>query len=200
MKRRSLAHPLSRKLPRAVARGLLAVKRSNPSFEPIATGVTGVCGSTHTLDRSSKAMVTIKFLEFLDAFDFASYSGPGESRAFINLDTGALHCISDAIEPEEELPEDLDSSDRYLALPHKNDLDLGRQLALSFTEQYLANEYDRVVGYFHKRGAYSRFKDLLEHRGVLETWYTYEKLATERALRQWCADHEIQLSFSDPAV
>ena len=39
MKLRSLAHPLSRKLPRAVARGLLAVKRSNPSFEPTATGV-----------------------------------------------------------------------------------------------------------------------------------------------------------------
>ena len=145
-------------------------------------------------------MVTVKFAEFLDAFEFASYSGPGEARAFINLDTGSLHCISDAIELEEELPADFESSDRYLALPHKNDLNLGRDLALEFAEQHLSNDYEKVVGYFHKRGAYSRFKDLLEHRGVLERWFNHEKLATEQALRQWCSEHAIQLSFSAPAV
>jgi hypothetical protein len=145
-------------------------------------------------------MVTVKFAEFLDAFEFASYSGPGEARAFINLDTGSVHCISDAIELEEELPEDFESSDRYLALPHKNDLNLGRTLALAFAEQYLSNDYEKVVGYFHNRGAYSRFKDLLEHRGVLEHWFNYEKLATEHALRQWCSEHKIQLTFAAPAV
>jgi hypothetical protein len=141
-------------------------------------------------------MVTVKFSELLDAFDFASYSGPVEARAFINLDTGALYCISDAIELD-EVPEDLDFSDRYLALPHKNTLDLGRKLALSFAEQYLPNEYDAVTGYFHKRGAYGRFKDLLERRGVIDVWYEFEKTATERALRQWCDEHEIRLSFSE---
>ena len=104
------------------------------------------------------------------------------------------------IELEEELPEDFESSDRYLALPHKNDLNLGRDLALSFAEQYLSKDYEKVVGYFHKRGAYSRFKDLLEHRGVLETWFNYEKVATEEALRQWCGEHGIQLSLSAPEV
>jgi hypothetical protein len=145
-------------------------------------------------------MVTVKFAEFLDAFEFASHSGPGETRAFINLDTASLHCISDAIELEEELPEDFESSDRYLALPHKNDLNLGRALAFSFAEQYLSKDYEKVVGYFHKRGAYSRFKDLLEYRGVLEDWFNYEKLATEQAVRLWCNEHEVQLSFSAPAV
>ena len=145
-------------------------------------------------------MATVKFSELLDAFDFASFGGPYESRAFVNLDTGALHCISDGVEFDEEVPEDLEASDRYLPIPHKNDLDLGRELAISFVEQHLPIEYDRVVGYFHKRGAYSRFKDLLEHRGVLEAWYGFEKEATERALKQWCEEHEIQLSFSQPAA
>ena len=145
-------------------------------------------------------MVTVKFSELLDALGFASFSGPFESRAFIDLETGSLHFISDGTELDEEIPEDIEDSNRYLAVPHKNDLDLGRRLAISFVEQFLPNEYDRVVGYFHKRGAYSRFKDLLEHRGVLEAWYKFETEATEQALKQWCQEHEIQLSFSQPAA
>ena len=143
-------------------------------------------------------MVSIKWSELLDAFEFASYGGPYESRAFVNLDTGSLHLISDAIELDVEAAEDIEASDRYLALPHKNHLDLGRELALSFIEQHLPGEFDRVAGYFHKRGAYSRFKDLLESCGVVETWYAFEKQATEQALRQWCDEHEIRL-VPDPA-
>jgi hypothetical protein len=138
-------------------------------------------------------MVAVKWSELIDAFEFASFGAPGESRAFVNLDTGSLHYSSDAIELEEEIPEDFETSDRYLALPHKNDLDLGRKLALSFTEQYLPREFDKVLSYFHKRGAYARFKDLLEDRGILENWYAFEKDATERALRQWCDENEIEL-------
>jgi hypothetical protein len=143
-------------------------------------------------------MVAVKWSEFIDAFEFASFGAPHESRAFVNLDTGSLHCISDVIDLEEETPEDLEVSDRYLALPHKNDLDLGSKLALSFTEQQLPREFGRVLGYFHKRGAYSRFKELLQDRGVLENWYAFEKDATERALKQWCDEHEIELVPEPP--
>jgi hypothetical protein len=121
-------------------------------------------------------------------------SGGGyESRAFVNRDTGSLHFISDTLDLNEEPPEDLESSDKYLALPHKIDLDLGRDLALSFIEQHLPKEFDRVVRYFRKRGAYGRFKELLDDRGVLEDWYAFEKEATERALRQWCEEHDIEI-------
>lgn len=144
-------------------------------------------------------MVTVKWSELIDAFEFASFGGPGESRAFVNIDTGSLQCISDAFEPDAETPDDFEPSDRYLALPHKTDLNLGRKLALSFAEQHLPGEFDAVVGYFSKRGAYSRFKDLLEHRGVLETWYAFEQHATERALRQWCHEHEIVLVLEPTA-
>lgn len=144
-------------------------------------------------------MVSVKWSELIEAFEFASFGGPYESRAFVNLDTGSLHCISDTIDLDEETPEDLETSDRYLALPHKNDLDLGRKLALSFTEQRLPREFDRVVGYFRKRGAYGRFKELLDDRGVLEDWYAFEKDATEQALRQWCDEHDIDI-VPEPAA
>lgn len=59
-------------------------------------------------------MVTVSFSELLDAFEFASFGGPYESRAYVNLDTGSLHCVSDGIELEEDMPEDIDISDRYV--------------------------------------------------------------------------------------
>jgi hypothetical protein len=44
------------------------------------------------------------------------------------------------MESEEDLPDDLETSDRYLAIPHKNDLDLGNNLALRFVEEQFAED------------------------------------------------------------
>src|SRR5689334_1662562 len=124
-------------------------------------------------------MVSVKWSELIEAFEFANFGGPFESQAFVDLDTGSFHCISDPLDLDEETPVGLETSDRYLALPHKNDLDLGRRLALSFTEERLPGDLDRVLSYFHKSSAYGRFKELLGDRAVLEEWYAFEKEATE---------------------
>lgn len=145
-------------------------------------------------------MVTVLLSELLDAFHFANSGAPYESSAYINLDTGFLHWTSATIELEEEPPEDMATSDCYLALPYKNDLDLGRELALSFVEQELPNDYDRAEGFFRSKGAYGRFKTLLESRGVIEKWYAFEAQATEARLREWCHEHGIQLSHAKPAT
>jgi hypothetical protein len=42
---------------------------------------------------------------------------------------------------------------------------------------------------FSKRGAYGRFKDLLDYRGQLDAWYEHERRAAERALREWAAEN-----------
>ena len=144
-------------------------------------------------------MVTVKLSELLDALEFASFNGPIENRAFIDRETGAFYFVSDEIEFDEEIPADIEDSDRYLAVPHKNDLDLGRRLAIAFVEQFLPNEYDTVVANFQKRGAYGRFKGLLDHHGVLDAWYKFETEATEQALKRWCKGHDIQVSFSQSA-
>ena len=143
-------------------------------------------------------MVAIKYADLLDAFDFVSFGAPFESSAFICANTGAIYCRSDTLELDEEVPEDLETSDRYIAIPHKNDLNLGRDLVLSFVDQTLPDDYNTVAGFFRSKGAYSRFKQLLESRGVLETWYTFEANAVEAALRQWCEENSIQLSPAQP--
>ena len=139
-------------------------------------------------------MVAIKYADLLDAFEFVSFGDPFESSAFICVDAGVIYCTSDTLELDEEVPEDLETSDRYIAIPHKNELNLGRDLALSFVDQALPNDYNTVAGFFRRKGAYSRFKQLLESRGVLNAWYLFETHAVEVALRQWCDENNVQLS------
>jgi hypothetical protein len=143
-------------------------------------------------------MVKVKYDDLSAAFDFVSFAAPFEHRAFVSLDTGAIYWISETSPlDEEDLPDDLEESDRYLAIPHKNDLDLGNNLALRFAEEELPNRYADVEGFFRRRGAYARFKDLLAAQECLEKWYAFEAEATERALRQWCEANEIQCAEDD---
>jgi hypothetical protein len=88
------------------------------------------------------------------------------------------------------LPDDLETSDRYIAIPHKNDLDLGNRLALRFVEEQLPDRYSDAEDCFRRRGAYARFKELLAAEGSLEKWYAFEAESTERALRHWCKANE----------
>ena len=132
-------------------------------------------------------MVTVKYSDLSMAYDFVSFSGPMEGRAYVSLDTGAIFWISETSPIEEdELPDDLETSDRYIAIPHKNELDLGKDLALRFVEQRLPDRFTDVQAFFRRRGAYARFKELLAAEDCLEYWYAFEAESTERALREWC--------------
>ena len=94
---------------------------------------------------------------------------------------------------EEELPDDLETSRVYVEVPHKHDLDLGRQLALRFVKEQLPAQYNRVADIFHRREAYRRFKELLAAEDCLEQWYAFETSATERALEEWCRENTVHL-------
>ena len=98
---------------------------------------------------------------------------------------------------DEEIPDDVETSDQYVEIPHKNDLDLGRRLVLRFVEERLPHRYDRVAEMFGHRGAYGRFKELLAADRCLEQWYAFEADATEQALKQWCRENDIHLVDRD---
>jgi len=137
--------------------------------------------------------VSVNAEELRTTFEFVSFGAPLEHSAYICVDTGKIYSysVSAGLE-EEDLPEDLETSDRYIAVPHKNDLGLGRRLALAFVAQELSDEYDTVAGFFRRRGAYGRFKALLHARGMLERWYEFENGAMEKALLAWCEANGIQ--------
>ena len=134
----------------------------------------------------------MKFSDLESAFEYVSAGGPGMNYAFIERDTGVIHWHSEYGDNEHELPEDI-ADDRYLQIPHKKDLDLGKPLALRFAELHLPEQYSQVREIFSRSGAYARFKDLLEHDGKLNAWYTFEEQEFHAALRNWCLENGIDV-------
>jgi hypothetical protein len=92
----------------------------------------------------------------------------------------------------EELPEDLED-ERYIEIPHKSELNLGKPLVFDFVLQFLPDDYDEVRDIFRRRGAYGQFKAMLVRRGALDRWHDFSAKAEEAALRAWCADNAIEL-------
>jgi hypothetical protein len=45
-----------------------------------------------------------------------------------------------------------------------------------------------------REGAYAQFKALLNSKGALDRWYTYEAESIEQALRAWCAENGLELN------
>jgi hypothetical protein len=70
-------------------------------------------------------MVAVKYEDLREAFDFVGSGAPMEHSAFISLETAAIYWISEMNPLDEEVPDDLETSNRYITVPHKNDLDLG---------------------------------------------------------------------------
>ena len=138
----------------------------------------------------------VPFGNIRDAYDFVSGSSTDEHQAFLCKQTGEILWHSDLLgdEDENELPEDIDDERKYLQIPNKRELGLGKSLVLDFAREHLPNDFNKVREIFSKRGAYARFKDLLEYRNALEKWYEFETKAEEVALREWCKDNSIEVS------
>lgn len=136
-------------------------------------------------------MVEVSFEELSLAYEFVGSAPPGENSAYLCRDTGRIYWTSGSGLLDEDTPDDLDISDRYVLVPHKTELGLGRNLALHFVASELPEAYDEVERFFRKAGAYARFKQLLQTNCVLEQWYRYETAAVEQALKDWCAENRI---------
>ncbi len=134
-------------------------------------------------------------LEYNDiefAFEFVSSDQMYSNQAYINTETGKIYWYSEYGDNEEELPEDLDD-DKYIEIPHKNELDLGKRLVFDFVYQYLPKEISEVENFFRRKGAYGKFRNLIERKDVLEKWYEYKDQAHDVALRDWCKNNNIEI-------
>ncbi|MGO9742706.1 MAG: hypothetical protein ACLPN5_14590 [Roseiarcus sp.] len=132
----------------------------------------------------------VQWSDLEDAYVFLS--GDGSATAFVNTKTGEIFLRSD-LAGIDELPEDAEDSGDYLELPSRRDLELGTRLVMAFARDELPEHYDEIDGIFSRKGAYRRLKDFLERIGRLQAWYDYEEAATEKALREWCAEQGIDL-------
>jgi len=93
---------------------------------------------------------------------------------------------------DEDLPSDLADNEQYIMAPDKSELELGRDLALRFIEQYLPDKLERAYGFFRRRGAYGQFKRLLIQHELLDGWYDFEQQQIKLELQRWCQSHHLE--------
>jgi len=133
------------------------------------------------------------FEDLLAAYEWVSADTGGENAAYVSRATGRVYWLTDAVETEEALPDDLEDGTQYLAVPHKHDLNLGKSLALQFVSDELPSQYREASEFFRHAGAYRKFKAMLERAHKLEEWYAYESEAGTSALRAWVVDNELPI-------
>ncbi len=140
-------------------------------------------------------MATFTFSEIENAFMYVGSAMCGMNSAVICKDTGRILYRSGMTDIDEVADqEDNLDWDQCVEIPHPNDLDLGRNLVFEFVEKNLPDDYQRVWQMFRRSGAYSRFKALLQRRGLLQEWHDIENSRQNCAIRRWCEENDIELS------
>jgi hypothetical protein len=135
--------------------------------------------------------MAVSFSDLKLAFEFVSSGGLGENEAYLNRQSGKIYWHTEFGDNSEELPNDIDD-EKYIPIPAKRELDLGKPLVLDFVREFPPDDYDEVRHIFSRRGAYRRYKELLVRRGALERWYDFSNTSEETALREWCAENGIK--------
>jgi hypothetical protein len=136
--------------------------------------------------------MAISFDDIENAFLFVSMDQKYMNTAYLCKESGQIFYTSE-LGDSDALPEDIDDTEKYITIPHKNDLDLGKVLVFEFTSEYISEEMDRIYDFFRTRGAYSRYKDFLNEKGLLYKWYKFEDERQRTALKEWCQDNRIEI-------
>jgi hypothetical protein len=138
------------------------------------------------------------FENIQNAFEFVSFAPVEENHAILNLHTGEILHKSGMLD-EEEFPDNVEESDDVIWIPHRDDLDLGKELVFDFVEAYLPHEKKAVKAMFRfgRKNAFSKFLTLMERQGKLEDWRAFEKEETRNALLDWCDENEIEVDMEE---
>src|SRR5260221_9491151 len=86
----------------------------------------------------------VSLKEILGAFEFVSAGGMGEHQAFLCKQSGKIYWHSELSDDLDELPGDIDDSEKYVQIPNKRELDLGKPLVLDFARQFLPDDFDEA--------------------------------------------------------
>jgi hypothetical protein len=134
----------------------------------------------------------VKFEDLEMAYEFVSSAPYGENVALLDGATGNIF-YSSMITGDDEITEDMWASEDTIEIPGKMELGLGKQLVFEFVEHHIPDDVRQIREFFSRRGAYSRYKEFLDSKGLLEKWYDFEETAQQEALRHWCVKNEIEL-------
>ena len=136
----------------------------------------------------------VTFDDLHTAFLFVSGNMAYENAAYLCRATGEIYYTGPYADDKVPIPDDLDDPDQYICIPSQHDLDLGQALIFKFVTEMMPDAYDQVRQIFSRKGAYRRFKDLLDRREKLDLWYQYEEQAVRKTLLEWCEENGVSVS------
>src|SRR5215467_4366500 len=82
--------------------------------------------------------MAVSFSDLRLAFEFVSSGGMGENQAYLDRQSGKIYWHSEFGDNYEEFPDDIDDK-KYILIPDKRELDLGKPLVLDFAREYFRN-------------------------------------------------------------
>lgn len=136
----------------------------------------------------------MKYADLESAFVLHNDGDPYDHVVYISRSTGQTYYRSDMSDID-ELPEDVEENDDYVEIPHRYDLDLGKELVWEFVDRQIPGLKNKVQGFFSRRGAYSRYKAFLADLELLDAWHQFEDERTKEALLEWC--ESVGISIED---
>ena len=134
----------------------------------------------------------MKYADLEFEFNSVSSGDPYDHTVYISRSTGQTYFRSDMADVD-ELPDDVEENDDYVEIPHKHDLDLGKNLVWEFVDLQIPGLKNKVQGIFSRRGAYSRYKAFLADLELLDAWHRLEDERRKEALLTWCKDAGISI-------
>jgi hypothetical protein len=139
----------------------------------------------------------IRYDDLEHALYWVSSSPEFEADAFVSRATGKVYFRGTDGPVDDDFPDDIEDAVEYIAFPHKNDLDLGRDLVFRFVNEHAAHLEQQVHQLFRRKGAYSGFKSLISRCDLLDNWHEYERQATQNALEQWASTHGFTVEYAN---
>lgn len=112
---------------------------------------------------------------------------------YLNTETGEVVAISDGtwVETDEELLEEIESSDCYVRLPNQYEIH-EYQIMEDFADAVPAGKkQERLFRALNGRKPYRHFKDEIDNLNLDKAYYAYRFLAFCKIAREWCEENEI---------
>lgn len=142
--------------------------------------------------------MNIKLSTLTEAMDFVL----DEAIQEYDKASGEIHLIYDGMvdgEINQELEEYICESDDFITLPEKyeiNDYEIMREFIYTLPNGKLQ---DNLLNAISGRGAFRRFREVLDDYGKTEKWYAYKEAAYEQIARDWAERNDIEIIEDIPS-
>jgi len=147
----------------------------------------------------------VKIDDIIDAVDFDN----DMSRSFLNTNTYQVFMFTDeelhAAQSDEDLSDSaewyyeaverakhyLENPDDYLSLPEKYDFNEYRIIEKFIARVMVAKQSEMLFQSINGKGAFRRFKMVLEKLGLVDEWYKYRGQKLREFVKFWCRENKI---------